>query len=889
MLLMEIFKGIKVFLIVLLSIVVLFAIILGVGFGLLLADTYNLDLREYQYSNEVKLPSRALDINGELIYEYVADEKRKIITLDDVPKHFIHAVISREDEDFFKHKGVDFFGTAKATIQYVIGNSDAGASTINQQVIRLMGLVPRTLSVSRKVKEIWYALLLDKQFSKQEILEYFINNSYFNKGTYGVEAASQFYWGHSAKKLTIGESAMLVIALSNATQGSTYNPYVNREVSADRQKDVLNKMIENGYLTQEEADNAFEEYWKNFDYARTSEETAYKINKSKAPHFTEFVRLEIRDNILGTVDVYTSGLTIQTTLDLRAQKVADTVMQEAYKTLNKSWKKDSSRRSKKGYSYVPLIELLALSNDIGGLDFEGSLNRSKAKTYYDNEFNSVLELLTLSTLDVGVNSTVKEKRISLDTHLEKTTIEGALLSIDTHTGEIIALVGGQNFNISKLNRAMDASVMPGSAFKPLYYSGAIKSRQFNQATFIKDSPVVYVDKASGEEFAPENYNATMAGSVLLWQGIAKSLNIPSVHVLDTIGYDTAFDTASKLLGMPEKADDREVFPHSLAAALGVNAVSPYNMVQAYSTIANKGRQVIPYGIKYVKDRNGDIIYSFEEKIKEEQTSKPEKEVQILTLQESYIMITLLQGTTSVGTLRYPLKRAGWDFDKFNIGGKTGTTQNWGDAWAIGFTQYYTTAVWFGFDKPGQSLGKSITGATAAGPRWARFMKAIHEDKPEAKFQMPGSGIIKRNVCATYGMLYNPGVCTPHPYYGGSPSKYLYFLTGTEPTELCTKHIELVEHHEATGGIKDIISDPTPIVPVNTSISSSFIDDMKEWVVDPPASAYEVTEPSEINSDGSESSIPIDDGTIQDPGDDTTLSPEDPAVEDQISNIDAQLD
>ena len=775
---MGFFKGIRVFLAVILSLLAIFTIAIGILFGVMLAGTYNLDMRTNLYQNEVALPSRLLDRNGDIITEFFSDEKRILVKLEDIPKNLIHAVLSREDKDFFTHKGVDVLRSLQVAFYYFTGNEQGGASTISQQVVRLMGYVDKwDLSLSRKFKEMWYAVQLERQFTKQEILEYFINNSPFGAGTVGVEAACQYYFKHSTLEITLAESALLVILMSAPTD---YNPYYRPEAAQNRQRFVLDLMIENGYATEEEAEQSLTEFWRNFDYTRANS-SAYLDNTSKADYFSEYVREQLEDYLFGEANIYTDGYTIYSTLDLSAQKKADAEMEKAYVELNEKWQNNSAKRTNMAEKYLPFIDLLSLSLDIGSISIGNKIEVKEAIQNYNDEINPFLELLTLGMPDMGINKIFREKRVELEEHSKKTVIEGGLITLDTHTGQIIAMVGGSDFEIKEFNRAVDAMKQPGSSFKPLYYSAGIKSRQITPATMLMDAPIALYTE-DGDQYVPDNFRGTWEGPVLAWYALATSMNVPSIQVMDIIGFDNAFETASRLLGIYEQRDNEEVFPRVYPVALGIISASPIMMARAYATFGNQGREVVPYGIRYVEDRHGERFIDFEKELLSRQEKKRPEEIQILTPQEAYVMETMLQATTRMGTLATRVRDVDWDLNAINLAGKTGTTDNWEDAWTVGFTEYYTTAMYFGFDQPGLALGTEITGATGAGPHWAAYMKALHEDKEPIKFVKPSAGIITRKVCAKSGMLVNEGVCD-------EGTVELTFLIGTEPKTVCTWHVK----------------------------------------------------------------------------------------------------
>jgi penicillin-binding protein 1A len=293
---------------------------------------------------------------------------------------------------------------------------------------------------------------------------------------------------------------------------------------------------------------------------------------------------------------------------------------------------------------------------------------------------------------------------------------------------------------------------------------------------IYDAPVVFWND-DGTPYKPFNYMGWWEGPVRLRYALANSMNVPSIKVLDSVGFDAAITRASRLLGITDPAEIAQTFPRRYPLALGIISIAPIQMAKAFSTFANAGREVEPIAIVYVEDRNGNIILEPEKELRARQ-KKLGDDLQILTPQEAYIMVSMLESTVEYGTLANRRRNVG-GFDGMPMAGKTGTTQNWSDAWTVGFSPYMTTAIWFGFDMPGNSLGVNQTGATAAGPIWAEYMKDIHSGLAVTEFPRPESGLTEMEVCAVSGML-------PTEYCSDGTIEEI-FLAGTEPHQFCTYH------------------------------------------------------------------------------------------------------
>ncbi len=760
-----------------LGISVAFALFIGIVFGIIFAETKNITNTEQIGDYKPSLPSQILDINGNLITEFFSDEKREIIPINDLPKHLIYALITREDRDFFKHNGFSFKGTARAAWNILLGRYVSGGSTITQQVAGRHYADRSQQTLKRKLVELWWALQIEKTLSKYEILELYLNESYFGHNTYGVEAASQFYFKHSAREMSVAESALLVIQLANPAR---YSPIKHPNRAKKIQTEVLNQMVDLGFVTRDEAENSLLDYWNNtYDPLRSSSETAYLVKNDKAPYFSEYIRQELEDILYGSLDYLRDGLIVHTTLDLDYQQEADRLMNEGYAAMNEKFLKNVSDRM--GYvssEYYSLIDSLSLLFDLPEIKTAGIKQKKDSYDFFNNVINPTLNTVSLIFDSSQLRYLTKISHLKQVEKKNKTAVEGALISIENETGYIKAMVGGSDFETKKLNRAVQAKVMPGSSFKPLYYSAAISSKLLTPASLIYDKPVVFWND-DGTPYTPQNFMGEWTGPVTLRYALATSMNVPSIQVLDKIGFDAAINRASRLLGITDPVEIKNSFPRKYPLGLGIISVAPIQMAKAFATFPNGGKEVTPIGIRYIEDRSGKIILEPERELRANQKREGER-LQILSPQAAYIMVDLLKSTVDFGTLANRRRMVGGF--PMDFGGKTGTTQNWSDAWTVGFSPYLTTAIWFGFDMPGNSLGLNQTGATAAGPVWAKYMKAIHENNPSmppVEFKKPESGLVELTVCRTSGML-------PTEYCTDGTRKEL-FIAGTEPRKFCTLH------------------------------------------------------------------------------------------------------
>ncbi|BDC95586.1 penicillin-binding protein 1A [Treponema saccharophilum] len=762
----------------------LFSAIVGAALGVALSQTKYVIDNENFTEFTTALPTKLLDINGELITEFASEEKRDIISIKKLPQQMIDALIAREDKRFYKHEGFSLLALFRAVFGKLTGHSMGGGSTLTQQIAGTLYCDRSDMSIHRKLDELWWAVQMERRYTKDEILELYLNKIYFGAGTYGVSAASKYYFGHDATEITPAEAAILVIQLSNP---ALMNPFDYPNRAMDRQRDVLNKMVEHKFITKEDADESFEEYWATFDYSRTSAAATF-THDDKAPWFSEYVRRELGKMIYGTNDIYTSGFTVNTTLNLKNQIAAQDTMEKYIAIANRSYQRSSNSRKNQAFKiYTPISEMLSLLYGLSGIKVSEQRQETIALSTYTNTINPVIDVMSLmfgmDTLKLGI---VNRSNAVAKSNIGKTTIEGTLVALENNTGYITALVGGSKFDSeNQYIRAIQARIQPGSSFKPLYYSAAIDSLKYTPSTIISDTPIVF-HTADGKPYIPQNFRGEWKGDVELWYALAHSMNIPSVKILDGIGFDAAIERAVALLGISDEELPSRAFVPGYPLGLGVCSVRPIENARAYAIFANGGKEVTPIAIRNVQDRNGNIFLNPEHDVRAAQQAKGAA-AQIISPQTAYVMTQLLQNTVKSGSLASPtangtkLRYTDAKGKKYTIpaAGKTGTTQNWADAWTLAYTPYYTAAVWFGFDKPGQSLGLELTGSTLAGPAWTEFMRKAHEGLPYKDFARPATGVVQATVCSVSGKLPTEEC--------GNHKISLWFLSGTQPTEHCEYH------------------------------------------------------------------------------------------------------
>ncbi|GBU29041.1 penicillin-binding protein [Treponema sp. R8-4-B8] len=760
---------------------ILIIVIIGIGLGLSLAMTANTKNQENYVELAPALPTKLLDINDNLITEFASDEKREMVALSELPRHLIHAVISREDPDFYSHHGFSIRGIMRAVIGQLLKKSWGGGSTITQQVAGTLYCDRNERTIKRKIRELWWAFQMERRYTKNEILEIYLNYMPMGPGTYGVETASKYFFNHSARDVDLAESAVLAVLLSGPGR---FDPLRNPNLARDRQHFVLERMIQFGYADKYEAEASFNAFWDKFDYTRPAL-SAYLTREDKAPWFSEYVRRELDVMMYGTRDYFRDGYVVHTTLNLNHQKAADVYLAEGLEKANIEYKALNRRSNVQAERvYLPIVDLLTLTFNLVDIRIgTAGQNESRAMSRYTRTVNPVVDMAAL-LFDIP---DLKEMTVSgfekLRINIEENVVEGALITLENDTGFITAIGGSKYDESNQLIRATQASVTPGSSYKPLYYSAAIDSKQFTAATLIYDAPMAFHNE-DGTFYVPNNYGGAWRGPLLLYTALALSLNIPALKVLETIGFDAAISRSAALLDITDPAQIRRIFPRYYPMGLGIISVSPLQMARAFAVFANQGRNVTPIAIRTVEDRNGRIVFDIERDVRQRQR-RLANNGQIVSPQNAFIMTRLMEFVVTGGTLAYgtgsgsklTYKDSEGKTFRMPLAGKSGTTQNWSDAWVVGYTPYYTTAMWYGFDKPGNSLGISQTGEMLTSPLWGNYMRDIHNGLPQKSFTRP-SGVSDAAVCRASGLLAKESC---------PQTIYLPFLAGTVPGRYCDVH------------------------------------------------------------------------------------------------------
>ena len=655
-------------------------------------------LRNY----ELTLSTKVYDINEELITELYT-EKRTWVPLSKIPIDLQNAVIANEDHRFFKHWGVSFRGIMRAFLHNIIRRRVvAGGSTITQQLAKL-SFLSQERTVTRKLKELLLAFQLEGNFSKQEILEMYLNQIYFGHGAYGVEQAARVYFSKKVEEINLAECALLVGLIKYPHY---YSPFRHHDRAAYRRQTVLARVRRVGYITERE------------ELAANAEKIVTErtpVTVYTAPYFIEHIRLALEPKY-GPRRIYQAGWNVYSTLDIKMQQAAEKATEEFLARFDEEKKKEMEK----------IIEKV----DAGLIDPE------------EEEFD-----------------------VPLTTDIPK--VQCGLLAIEPRTGQIRAFVGGRDFKETQFNRVLQAYRQVGSAFKPFVYTAAIE-RGYTPTYLIEDTPVVYVNDGHDWQLAanttsyllsidpeiledpmkvwvPENYKKQYYGKVLLRKALERSMNICAIKTIEEIGPTTVIEYARRF-GITGE------LTNTLSLALGSSDVTLLEMVRAFSVFANRGIKVEPYSIRFIQDKDGRII---------EENSVREEDV--LSPRTSYIMSNILQGVVNNGTGRYA-----WYYLKRPAAGKTGTTNDYSDAWFIGYTPELLCGVWVGYDDR-RTLGDKKSGGAVACPVWTNFMREALSDYPVTEFPDPPTGITFAEVDPASGLLVT------------DTTGYIEaFISGTEP-------------------------------------------------------------------------------------------------------------
>jgi len=727
-----------------------------------------------------------------------AAERRIQVPYSQIPLVLKQAIIATEDPRFFAHKGIDYRGILRAVKEDVFRvvlrkKKLHGGSTITQQLARSVFLYPQQ-TIRRKLKEMFLAVELERKFSKEKIFELYCNQFYLGHGAWGVEAASQLYFGKSVSELTLPEAALIAGIFRGP---GVYSPYNNPEVTLNRRNHVINRMVEEGFISKEVGEAVKQEPLNVLPLKRATAETG--------SYFFEEVRKYIERNY-GDEALYRGGLKIYTTINLDMQKYAEKAVEKGLRNQDKKygWRKPARNLLAEGQTD---LEKYWLTDWEGGslsadeveeaivLEVSQKEARVRIKDYIGLMTNKDISWTRSRFLDsllkpgdiiqvavISVNEENKTAQVSLD---QEPLLEGAFLCLDPATGQIKAMVGGYSFKRSQFNRATQALRQTGSAIKPILYTAAL-DKGFTPASIIIDEPTNFIDKWTGQPWSPRNYDGEYHGAVTLRTGLEESRNMVTAKLLDYISPQVGVEYCRKF-GLTST-----IYPY-LSLSLGAFEVTLQELVSAFSVYPNKGVRARPYFIVRVEDKDGQVL--------EENVPATEE---VISPQLAYMMTYLLEGVIQRGTAKQAAS-LGWP-----LAGKTGTTNKFTDAWFVGFSPSLCAGVWIGYDTK-VTMGNRQSGAVVALPIWIDFFKKVIEDKKK-DYQLSQATLAaaegEESIKAAGGLIEDFEV-PPNLVFVtidrktgllASPNcKYPFqevFFPGTEPTRYCSlqDHLRVLNYY-----------------------------------------------------------------------------------------------
>ncbi len=692
--------------------------VLGVVSGILFAYAGDLPQIEALDDYSPNTITRVYAASGQVIGEF-ATERRVVVKYDEISPTLRQAIISAEDADFERHFGISVSRIVITAAEDVVKRRLAGASTLTQQLARKLFLTDEK-TWERKIKEALLAIQIERRYTKREILTLYCNQIYFGHGAYGVEAASRIYFARHARDLSLEEAALIAGIIQTPERQS---PFVDMRRATRRRNYVLQRMAEEGYITRAAAAAA---------EAKPIELRGQPTNEpSVAPYFVEEVRKYL-ERKYGAKQLYENGLSVYTSLDVDLQTAANRALETGLRQLDKrrgfrkprrnlvaegraldAYRDDAWERPLAVGQVVPAVVAAlgvgrgAAASLAGQRPVPAGAARLRIGRYTADlgrdgirwtGRSSPAEILTLGDLIEARVTKIDEAAGVLGVTLEQEPqVNGAVLALDNRTGQIISMVGGLSFDRSKFNRAVQAERQMGSGFKPIVYTAAI-DRGLTPATIVLDTPVSYTAGPGQPLYAPHDYDGKFEGPITLRHALEESRNVPAVRTMEEIGPKQVIQYA-RLFGF-----EGPIEPY-LSTALGAADASLIEVTAAYSVFPNQGVLMKPYEILRVVDRQGNLL--------EQNRPQPREAIRADT---AFVMTNLMRGVIARGT-GAAAAALGWP-----LGGKTGTTNDFTDAWFTGFDPMITVGVWVGHDDK-KPLGPAETGAEAALPIWIEFMKA----------------------------------------------------------------------------------------------------------------------------------------------------------------------
>ena len=702
-----------------------------------------------------KIPLRVYTADGALIGEY-GEERRAVVHIQDVPPVLKHAILAAEDDRFYQHSGVDFLGILRAAgANLATGGKRQGASTITMQVARNFFLT-REKTISRKLYEILLAFKIEQNLTKDQILEVYINQIFLGRRAYGFAVASQTYFGKPLRDLSVAEAAMLA-GLPRAP--SAYNPIVNPKRAALRQQYVLRRMTELGFITPTEQQQAIDTPLK----VATGNNTAGNLDfGGSADYVAEMARQIAFEQY--REEAYTRGIKVITTINKAEQDAA-------YHALRRGIMDYDRRHGYRGAeAYVDparmnaeqtetLDELLAETPDYDDMlaAIVTKVGGGAVTAYrYGESIKISGEGVRFASAMLG-DKAPPNKRIRpgaviritrIDNHWEITQlpeVEGALAAADPRTGAIRALAGGFDFNRNKFNHVTQAWRQPGSSFKPFIYSAAFE-KGYGPNSVVDDSPLSFPAGETGSQaWEPKNYDGRYDGPITVRTALARSKNMVSIRLLKSVGTRYAQDYVTKF------GFDAERHPPYLTMALGAGSVTPWQMLRGYSVFANGGYRIEPYLVKEIRDEAGNVLARVDPPVAGETAERAIDE------RNAYLMDSIMKDVVRRGTATKALA-----LKRGDLAGKTGTTNEYVDAWFCGYQPTVVAVAWIGFDQP-RKLGSGETGGAAALPMWINYMRKALDGVPETYPTAPAGLIrVQPTGSTTEEMIYKENLPAAPP-------------------------------------------------------------------------------------------------------------------------------
>jgi penicillin-binding protein 1A len=704
--------------------------------------------------------TRIYAANGQVIGEF-ATQRRVVVGYDDINPLLRQAIIATEDTAFDSHFGINIWRIlVAAAVDIIERRREQGASTLTQQVARNLdqfGLTKQKF-FDRKVREIILAIQIEKRYTKKEIFAIYCNQMYLGHGAYGVEAASRLYFNKTNKQLSLEEAALIAGIFQTPERQS---PFVDMKRAVQRRNVVLQRMADEHYITQAQAD------------AAKAKPIVTRGQPNQPPGIAPFFVEEVRKHLerqYGAKTLYENGLSVTTTLDPKLQDLANKAIEHGLRRYDKrhGWRQPrrnvlAEKHTLDGFrderwtrpivagDVVPAVVVTAPKTGPARLRigaYHAELNRDGYA--WAGRTKTAADLFKAGDLIEVAMTKLDEATSTATVTLEQTPlVEGALVAIDNRTGQIKAMVGGWNFNRSKFNRAVQAYRQLGSTFKPIVYTTAI-DRGFTPTSILIDEPVSY-PAGNGQVYTPHNYDHKFEGPVTLRWALEESRNVPAIKMMDTLGPKNVIEEA-KRFGFEED------FPPYLPIALGAGDATLLEVTSAYTVFPNQGVRMKPYDVVSVKDRDGNLL--------EENRGEPSD---VIRADTAYVMTNILRGVLIRGTARSAASLAA----TWPLAGKTGTVDDNTDAWFIGFDPDITVGVWIGFDEK-KTMGAAEQGSFAALPMWREFMEGYIAARPDKdhppQFAAPGN-IVFLSVDKSNGAVLPPE--TP-----GAINEA--FISGTQP-------------------------------------------------------------------------------------------------------------